>query len=85
MTITELILNRRKQPFLIPIPCEDYVVSSVGVSHLKPCPKAAFGKMHACRVDVENKVQTLVSKPIREFNIFSATKTFVETADSQNV
>jgi len=39
----------------------------------------------AFRLHVEYKIEALVGKPIREFNIFGAAKALVEAADSQNV
>ena len=85
MTIPELLADRRKQPFLVPISREDHIVASIGIRSIEPRSKAALGKMHACRLHVENKVEALVGKPIREFNILGAAKAFVEAAGSQNV
>jgi hypothetical protein len=85
MTILKLLADLRKQPFLVPIAREDYIVASIGVRSIEPRSKAAFGEMHAFRLHVEDKIEALVRKPICEFNIFGAAKALVETADSQNV
>src|ERR1700733_10186163 len=85
MTIPEILADRRKQPFLVPISREDHVVAPIGIRGIEPRPKAALGEVHACRLHVENKAETLVGKPVREFNILGAAKAFVETPGSQDV
>src|SRR4029453_793135 len=85
MKIEKLPADVREQPFLLPISREDHVVASIGICCVEPCSIAAIGKMHACRLEVKNKLKAVAGKPICEFNILCAAKTLVETAGSKNV
>src|SRR6186713_2081511 len=85
MTIQEFLADRRKQPFLIPISRKNYIVASIGIRCIKPRSIAAIGIMHACSLDIKNKLEAVVGKPICEFHILGAAETFVETAGGKNV
>ena len=84
MSILEFPTDRRKQPLLIPISRENYIVASIGKRNIKPRSEAAIGKMHACRPNIENKFEAVTGKSVCEFDILGATKVFIETTGSHN-
>ena len=84
MSLFEFPTDRRKQPALIPISRENYIVASVGKRYIKPRPEAAIGKMQASRPNVENKFEAVTGKSVCEFDILGATKFFIEATGSDN-
>src|SRR4051795_7789097 len=85
MTIQEFLADLRKQPFLISISREDHVVASIGIRSIEPCSIAPIGKMHAHSLDIKNKFEAVVGKPICEFNVLGTAKAFIETTSGKNV